>query len=187
MIGITETLVGIQLVRSSVRGIKEVINTCKDISELSHHLNNLFDGEEQIKKKVELQNKKPKKAAVKKWQNFIGDRLGKSEIGDGTSVTEIAVELIEKRHTELEIRNVKILLNKRFGSNTWSTIMKTRMERLKVKEEREKIEKELAKERAWENKKRFKKIITESYKVLIILGIIGGMYFYISWACKGCI
>ena len=183
---IAEALVGIQLVKSSISGIRAVIDTCEDISQISHHIDNVFSGQDHVEKKIATK-KKPKKGVVGKWQTFIGTRLGTEEEGDGTSIQEIAAEIIEKKQIEKDIRNMSILLNKRFGSNTWSTIIKIRLERLKDKEERQKREKELAKEIAWEKKKKLKKIIEETGKGIAIICVILGMYFYISWACKGCI
>jgi hypothetical protein len=183
---IAETLVGIQLVKSSISGIRSVIDTCEDISQISHHIDNVFSGQEHVEKKIAAK-KKPKKGAVGKWQTFIGAKLGTEEEGDGTSIQEIAAEVIEKKQIEKDIRNMAILLNKRFGTDTWSTIMKTRLERLKEKEERQKREKELTKEIAWEKKKKLKKILEESGKGFIVIGVMLGIYFYISWACKGCI
>ena len=169
---IAETLVGIQLVKASVSGIKEVINTCQDISELSHHIDNVFSGQEHVDKKIAA-----KKKPQGKWNKFIGSRLRTDDEGDGTSIQEIAAEM----------RSMSLLLNSRFGADTWSTIMKTRMERLKEREEKLKKQKQLAKEQAWENKRKWKKIGEESGKLAIIAGVIVAMYFYISYACKGCI
>ena len=49
---VAETLVGIQLVKSAVAGIKEVIPTCHDIHEISHHIDNVFSGQDHIDKKI---------------------------------------------------------------------------------------------------------------------------------------
>jgi len=179
---IAEALVGIQLVKASVSGIKSVINTCQDISELSHHIDNVFSGQEHVDKKIAA-----KKKPQGKWSNFIGSRLRTDDEGDGTSIQEIAAEVIEKKTIAKEMRSMSLLLNTRFGADTWSTIMKTRMERLKEREERLKKQKEIAKEKAWEDKRKWKKIGEESGKAAIILGLVIGMYFYISYACKGCI
>ena len=179
---IAETLVGIQLVKASVSGIKEVINTCQDISELSHHIDNVFSGQEHVDKKIAA-----KKKPQGKWNKFIGSRLRTDDEGDGTSIQEIAAEIIEKKTIAKEMRSMSLLLNSRFGADTWSTIMKTRMERLKEREEKLKKQKELAKEQAWENKRKWKKIGEESGKLAIVAGVIVTMYFYISYACKGCI
>ena len=157
---IAETLVGIQLVKASVSGIKEVINTCQDISELSHHIDNVFSGQEHVDKKIAA-----KKKPQGKWNKFIGSRLRTDDEGDGTSIQEIAAEIIEKKTIHLlntsftsitsiqeiaaeiiekktiakEMRSMSLLLNSRFGADTWSTIMKTRMERLKEREEKLKV------------------------------------------------
>ena len=110
---IAETLVGIQLVKSSISGIRSVIDTCEDISQISHHIDNVFSGQEHVEKKIAAK-KKPKKGVVGKWQTFIGAKLGDENFsGDGTSVQEIATEIIEKKQIEKSVRNMAILLNKR--------------------------------------------------------------------------
>lgn len=183
---IAETLVGIQLVKSAVSGIKEVIHTCQDIHEISHHIDNVFSGQEHIDKKIAEKKKKAKSGIAGKWQTFIGSKLGEQE-GDGTSIQEIAAEIIEKKQAQKEIRNMSLMLNKRFGADTWTTIIKTRQERIKERDERLKQQAQDAKEIAWENKKKWKKIGEESGKFGIIIVIVLGMYFFISYACKGCI
>ena len=183
---IAETLVGIQLVKSAVSGIKEVIHTCQDIHEISHHIDNVFSGQEHIDKKIAEKKKKAKSGIAGKWQAFIGSKLGEQE-GDGTSIQEIAAEIIEKKQAQKEIRNMSLMLNKRFGADTWTTIIKTRQERIKERDERLKQQAQDAKEIAWENKKKWKKIGEESGKFGIIIVIVLGMYFFISYACKGCI
>ena len=178
---IAETLVGIQLVKASVSGIKEVINTCQDISEVAHHIDGIFEGHNHIERKL-AKKQKPKG----KWQTFIGAKLGTEE-GDGTSIQEIAQEEIAKRESQKAQRQMAHLLNTRFGHDCWATIIKTRQERIKERDERLKKQKELAKKQAWENKRKWKKIGEEAGKLLIVFGVATAMYFYISYACKGCI
>lgn len=183
---VAETLVGIQLVKSAVTGIKEVIHTCQDIHEISHHIDNVFSGQDHIDKKIAEKKKKAQSSLAGKWQTFIGKKIDE-ESGDGTSIQEIAAEIIEKKQAQKEIRNMSLMLNARFGADTWATIMKTRRERIKERDERLKRQAEEAKDRAYENKKKFKKALEEFGKLLIIMGVALGMYWYISWACKGCI
>ena len=159
---IAETLMGVQLVRSAIKGIKDVINTCEDVSEIAHHIDNVFQGEEQVNRKSD-------------------------DEGDGTSIQEIAQELIEKKQIEQQRTALAHLLNRRFGADTWSSIMKIRFERIEKLKEKRKAALQRAKEEAWERKRFWKKTGEESGKLLIVLGVIVGMYYYISYACKGCI
>ena len=134
---ITEALVGYQLVKASISGIKSVIQTCDDVSQIAHHIDNVFSGEEHVNKKIAAK----KKAAQKgKWHSFISHRLRSEDDGDGTSIQEIAQEIIEKKQIEKERTNLA-----------------------------------------------HKKVMEEGGKLLIILGLIVAMYYYISYACKGCI
>ena len=41
---VAEILAGIALAKSAVSGVKSMINTAKDINEISHHLDDLFKG-----------------------------------------------------------------------------------------------------------------------------------------------
>jgi hypothetical protein len=48
---IAETMAGIALVKGAVDGIKSMINTANDISDIAGHIDNLFEGERQIQQK----------------------------------------------------------------------------------------------------------------------------------------
>jgi|TARA_R110000772_G_scaffold226044_1_gene336717 hypothetical protein len=182
---IAETLMGVQLVRSAIKGIKDVINTCEDVSEIAHHIDNVFHGEEQVNRRIAAKKKKQQKKG--QWYSFIASRLKSDDEGDGTSIQEIAQELIEKKQIEQQRSALAHLLNRRFGADTWTSIMKIRFERIEKRKEQRKIALQKAKEEAWERKRFWKKTGEESGKLLIILGVIVGMYYYISYACKGCI
>ena len=81
---IAETAAAIALVKGSVEGVKAVIDTCKDISEVSHHLDDLFKGHDQVKLKHQQQTKTKKPEG--KWQAYIKARFGDQEPEpDGTS------------------------------------------------------------------------------------------------------
>ena len=180
---ITEALVGYQLVKASISGIKSVIETCDDISQIAHHIDNVFDGEEHVNKKIAAK-KKTKKG---KWYQFISQRLKTEDEGDGTSIQEIAQEIIEQKQIAKERHRLAIMLNRRFGPGTWATIQKTRLERIEELKIRKKKAAEKAREHAWERKKFCKKVMEEGGKLIIIIGLVVGMYYYISYACKGCI
>jgi len=85
------------------------------------------------------------------------------------------------------MHNMMLMLNRRFGPKTWSEILILRDQRIKEKEERDKKNKELAKKKAREDALKWDKYLKEFGKIIIVIGVVLGMYFYISWACKGCI
>ena len=87
---ITEALVGYQLVKASISGIRSVIETCDDISQIAHHIDGVFDGEEHVNKKIAAK----KKAKKGNWYQFISQKLKTEDEGDGTSIQEIAQEII---------------------------------------------------------------------------------------------
>ena len=48
---VAETMAAIALARSAVSGVQSVINTCKDVSEISGQIDQMFHAHEQVKKK----------------------------------------------------------------------------------------------------------------------------------------
>jgi hypothetical protein len=48
---IAETMAGIALVKGAVDGIKSMIGTCNDISDIAGHIDKLFEGEKQVQQK----------------------------------------------------------------------------------------------------------------------------------------
>ena len=49
---VAETLVGLQLVQQSCKAIKMAIKTTQDVSEIAGLIDNVFKGQEQVKKKA---------------------------------------------------------------------------------------------------------------------------------------
>ena len=47
---VAETLAGIALVKGAVDGIKSAIATAKDVSDIAHDIDKLFEGEQQVQK-----------------------------------------------------------------------------------------------------------------------------------------
>jgi hypothetical protein len=108
-----EIVAGIALVKSSVDFIKSNIDTCKDISEIAGHIDNLLDAEKEVQKK-----------------RFNKNRL---------SISSVATEVLDAKLAAEELYNVSVLVDQRFGHGTWAGILAERKKRI---DELKEIEKE---------------------------------------------
>lgn len=112
---IAETLAGIALVKSAVEGIKSAINTANDISDIASHIDNLFEGEQQIQK----QRANKSKVSIK-------DQFG---------IKSVAQEVIDARLAQEQIQEMKTLVDLRFGHGTWQSIVDERAKRIREAKE----------------------------------------------------
>ena len=113
-----DILVGIQLVKQSVNFIKENISTCKDISEIAGHIDDLFEGKKQVDRK---RNKK-----------------SGASLADQFGVKSVANEIIDAKLAAEELYNISVLIDQRFGHGTWQTILTERNKRIEAAKEAQK-------------------------------------------------
>ena len=124
-LGIGEVAAGAAMIRASVSFIKENINTCKDIGELASSIDNLFVGKSKI------------------------DKNNTKGVSGTFSIGDIARETVDAKLAEEALYEVSQLINQRFGSQTWATILETRQKRIKeYKEAQIKLAKQKAAQRA---------------------------------------
>jgi hypothetical protein len=182
---IAETALILAGVKAAVAGTKEVINTCKDIGEIAHHIDAVFNGHEEITKQVKEKSPPP----PNKFQAFVKSRLGNAPepTGDGTSIQEVTAFVLQQKQIEEEMRNMMVMINKRFGHKTWSEILALRKQRIIERDKKNIRRKEAAKKKAKAEAIKWKKYGKEFMNVVVVLGAIGGMYYFLRWACKGCI
>ena len=107
---IAETLAGIALFKSAVTGLKSVIGTAKDVSEIGGFINQLFTAEKQINQQ------RNKQAGVSSLDGFKG----------------AASSVIDAKLVQEQLAEVRNLVNMRFGPDTWQSILDE-----KAKQERE--------------------------------------------------
>ena len=105
---IAETMAGIALVKGAVDGIKSIINTANDVSDIAGYVDKLFEGEKQV------QQKRNKKSGV---DNFGG-------------IGGVASEVIDARLAKEKMQEVATLIDMRFGHGTWKSIVDERARRL---------------------------------------------------------
>ena len=108
MIG--EVLAGAALIKSSVSAIKSAIGTAEDISDIAGKIDQLFLGQEQIKKAKQDQN----------------------------NLTSVAKEMIDDELAREAEQQIKLLVNMRFGHGTWEKIVQERSRRIQNAERRAK-------------------------------------------------
>jgi len=105
---IAETMAGIALVKGAVDGIKSIINTANDVSDIAGYVDKLFEGEKQV------QQKRNKKSGM---DNFGG-------------IGGVASEVIDARLAKEKMQEVATLIDMRFGHGTWKSIVDERARRL---------------------------------------------------------
>jgi len=110
MIG--EVLAGAALIKSSVSAVKSAIGTAKDVGEIAGFIDQLFLGQEQIKKRQEQSN----------------------------NLNSVAKEMIDDELAREAEQQIKLLVNMRFGSGTWDKITKERTRRIKSAEKKAKAQ-----------------------------------------------
>ena len=108
---IAETMAGIALVKGAVDGIKSIIGTANDISDIAGHIDNLFEGERQIQQK---RNNK---------QN------------DPFAIKSIAQETIDAKLAQEKMNEMRQLIDFRFGHGTWQSIINERAKRIQEAKE----------------------------------------------------
>ena len=110
-------MAGIALVKSSVDFIKSNIDTCKDIGEIAGAIDGLLQGHQEVNKKS-------------------GQRgLGVLEQFDAT---HIARETIDAKIAAEKLQEVSVMINMRFGPDTWKEILEERARRIQEQKAHEK-------------------------------------------------
>jgi len=167
---VAETLAGLALVNSAVKGIRSVIGTCRDVSEIADQIDSVITGTKQVHTKSH--------PIASKWDNFIGKKLGTS--ADKFSLGTIARETIQEKQAEEQLDLVRRMINKRFGPDTWKEILEER--ELRIEKHKKEQKKEIAKKQE-SNEKLYKILETIAGYVFLIVVIVG-VGAYIWWARK---
>ena len=114
---VTTALAGFALFKSAVDGIKSVIGTANDVSDIAGYLDNLFEGEKQV------QQERNKKSGM-----GVGDQCG---------VKTVAAEIINAKLAQEEMREIATMVDLRFGHGTWKSIVDERARRIQAAKEAE--------------------------------------------------
>ena len=144
---ISTALAGIALVKASVDGIKSAIGTAKDIGEIAGFIDKLFEGEKQV------QQQRAKKSAVSSLDG-IGD---------------VALETINARLAQEQMREIAHLVDMRFGHGTWRGIVEERGRRAKEAKEKEVI---IRRQKAAARKETVDDLWTVFTVLIVVVGIL---------------
>ena len=155
-------LTGIALVKKSVDFVKQQIETCNDIGDIIGHIDKAMTGEQQVIK--------------------ARDKSGADPFAVGT----VAQEIIDAKLAREQLNDLRNLDNYRFGPGTWEFILQERKKRIDAQKQAIKE----AKAKKLKQQQQIAEYIKYGLITIIVIAFIGvalGMYWYISWACKGCI
>ena len=167
---VAETLAGLALVNSAVKGIRSVIGTCKDVSEIADQIDSVFKGTKEVK-----QSSHP---IASRWDSLLGRTLGST--ADKFSLGAIAKDTIEEKLAAEQILKVKRMVNLRFGGSTWDDILEER--RIRIEKHKKLMSKESQKKEE-ANEKLYKTLETVAGYIFLI-AVLGGVGAYIWWARK---
>ena len=180
---VAETLAGIALAKSAVSGVKAMINTAKDINEISHHIDDLFTGYDQSRRKVA--QKEQGKKGNKEWNKYLTGKFKDDSEQDGISFSDVTAEVIEKKQIEEQMNAVKRMLNKRFGPDTWTEIIELRKQRVKEAKEAQERARKVAEANALSNRNLLKEVWKWTWQIMTILGFMVIVWGWLSYASKG--
>jgi len=146
---ISTALAGIALVKGATDAIKSCINTCNDISEIAGYIDNLFEGQAQVNK----------------------ERNKKSGVGAMDGIGGVATEMIDAKLAQEKLYEVSMLVDLRFGSGTWRSIVEERARRIQAQKERAKQQ---ALEQAAQRKEIFDGLSMLFYLIIgvLVVGLI---------------
>jgi hypothetical protein len=168
---VAETLAGIALVNSAVKGIRTAISTAKDVSEIANDIDNLFDGTKQVKQEAH--------PIVGKWDKFLGKTLGSTV--DKFSVGAIAKETIEEKLAEEQIVKVRRMIDRRFGLGTWDEIIETRRQRIEEHKAKQKVLRSKEKENKEARAQQLTKALEIFAGIFGLILVIGGIFLLINY------
>jgi hypothetical protein len=144
---ISTALAGIALVKGATDAIKSCINTCNDISEIAGYIDNLFEGQSQVNK----------------------ERNKKSGVSAMDGIGGVASEMIDAKLAQEKLYEVSMLVDLRFGSGTWRSIVEERARRIQAQKDR-------ARQQAIDKAAQRKEIVDGfTYLFYMVMGVVAFM------------
>ena len=137
------------------------LKTTEDVSEIAGLIDNVFKGQEQLKKKAH--------PIASKWGGLI-----KGVTSDNFLQMAIT-ETIQEKEAQKAIDRISYMLNRKFGQDTWAYILIARDEKKKRYEEAIEAKKIIS-------KKRWAKISEILCSIIAVVVIVGGLWLFIMYA-----
>ena len=170
---------------AAITAVRGAIETAHNIKDIGSALENLFNTHHKEEKKEKT--KKGKKLPRTRMQQVLRIRSGDEGYDDETSISAVANKVLEEKKKEVALKSLEREIDKKFGFGTWDEIKKQHTKLVEKKKAANKLAKKRAREKAEEDKIFWNKVLVEGFKVLIIIGVLTIIYYFLSWACKGCI
>mgnify|MGYP006407077521 FL=1 len=148
---ISTALAGFALFKSAVDGIKSVIGTANDVSEIAGHIDNLFEGEKQV------QQKRNKKSGV-----GVGDQFG---------IKSVAQEIIDAKLAKEQMQEIASMVDMRFGHGTWASIVAERAKRIQEAKEAAAVAKREAAKKQKELEENIKTAVLIFGVIIVAVGL----------------
>ena len=151
---ISTALAGIALVKGATDAIKSAIGTANDISEIAGYIDQLFTGTDQCQR----------------------ERNKKSGVGAMDGIGGVATEMIDAKLAQEKMYEVSMLVDLRFGSGTWKSIVEERARRLQAQKQHQK---QIAIEKAAQRKEIFDALTMLFYLIMgvVVVGLIALVAF----------
>lgn len=153
---IAETMAGIALVKGAVDGIKSIINTANDVSDIAGYVDKLFEGEKQVQQK----------------------RNSKSGIDNFGGIGGVASEVIDARLAKEKMQEVATLIDMRFGHGTWKSIVDERARRLQEEKAKAAELRRQQLKKAKEIEELFQGIMLAVSVATVAIGLIVAVFMY---------
>ena len=153
---IAQTMAGIALVKGAVDGIKSMIGTANDVSEIAGYIDKLFEGEKQVQ---QIRNKKS-------GVNSFGDIGG------------VASEVIDARLAAEKLQEVATMVDMRFGHGTWKSIVDERARRIQEQKAKEAELRRLQFKKAKELEELFQSIMLAVAVATVSIALIVAVFMY---------
>ena len=163
---------------------KKAVDAARDVKDIGHSLEALFSDHEEQEKQPK---KKKKKKAKTRMQQVLRMRSGDEGYDDDTSISAVANKVLEEKQKARALEGLAREIDRKWGKGTWVEIKNQRRKLIQQKEAFDKLAKENALKKAKADKIFWAKVLLEARNVLIILVMVVSIYYFLNWACKGCI
>lgn len=137
------------------------LKTTEDVSEIAGLIDNVFRGQEQLKKKAH--------PIASKWGGLIRG------VTSDNFLQMAITETIQEKEAQKAIDRISYMLNRKFGQDTWAYILIARDEKKKQYEEALEAKRRIS-------KKRWAKISEILCSIIAVVVIVGGLWLFIMYA-----
>ena len=171
----------------SIAACKKIAETCVDVIDLTHSLDNLF-GHQDAHEENKKTGKKPSKPSTR-MQQVLKIRAGDEGYDDDTAISAVANDVLTQKQNDIALKNLERDIHRKWGLGTWDTIIDEREKRLKAKEVQTKKNKEVAKKQKEKSDALWEKVyywLMESGKLIIVIGIFVAIALWVyENRCQG--